>query len=581
MTHAVSPALPTGRERLSEVAFLCVKKSVNVLYRFQPVLVFVVVVLVGMLTAAASWYTIDQANRMSFAAMADRAVQRLRDRIDNHILLIKSTEALFAGVGDVPSAEQFRIFVERLQQTEQFSGVQGIGFARHVPTGSQSDVAIATELARNYGIARAPWPETSEQDRTPIVLLEPQTEQNAGALGYDMFSEPTRRTAIIAAMTEQRMRASASLTLVTPDPDGGQTGFLIYMPFFAGKSSQPLGLVYAPFRVGNFFDSALRRIPVLPIHVTAWDGEPAASNMIYQSLGDPGRRIGASHSVMTTIDVAGQTWTLEIRPSEVYRSPVDQTRSYMLAVAAILLAAALATSSHAQQRAIEVGGTLRRETERALTEREFLLQEMKHRIKNMIARVLAISRQTARTSESLADFTDSFSARLQAMAASQDLLARTAWRGADLKTLLCQELRQIFGDDLDEDNLNGPAVELNETATQAFGLAFHELATNSLKYGSARCSSGTLDVSWALKNTAGKQRALVLTWSERSEMPPEPQDPDADGPKGGFGTRLLDATMRIELGGSIASLPHPHGIDVTIAVPYANVTSKPNATRPA
>lgn len=579
MTRAVSPALPIGRERLSEVAFRFVKKSANVLYRFQPVLVFVVVVLVGMLTAAASWYTIDQANRMSFTAMADRSVQRLRDRIDNHILLIKSTEALFAGVGDVPSAGQFRIFVERLQQTEQFSGVQGIGFARHVRTGSQSDVAISTELARNYGIARVPWPETSEQDRTPIVLLEPQTAQNAGALGYDMFSEPTRRTAIIAALTEQRMRASASLTLVHPDPDDAQTGFLLYMPFFVDNSSRPLGFVYAPFRVANFFDSALRRIPVLPIHVTAWDGEPDASNMIYQSLGDPGQRMGASHSVMTSIDVAGRTWTLEIRPSEVYRSPVDQTRSYMLAVAAVLLAAALATSSHAQQRAIEVGGTLRQETERALTEREFLLQEMKHRIKNMIARVLAISRQTARTSDSLADFTQSFTARLQAMAASQDLLARTAWRGADLKTLLRQELRQIFGDDLDDYNLNGPDVELNETATQAFGLAFHELATNSLKYGSARSTTGTLDVSWALKNATGKQRELVLNWSERSEMPLEPQDPDASGQKSGFGTRLLDATMRIELGGSIASLPDPYGIDVTIKVPYANVTSSANAAR--
>lgn len=581
MTHAFYPALPIPRERLSEIAFRVVKKSGNVLYRFQPVLVFVVVALVGMLTAAASWYTIDQANRMSFTAMAERAVQRLNDRMDNHILLIKSTEALFAGVGDVPSAEKFRVFVDRLQQTDQFSGVEGIGFARYVPTGSPSDVAISTELARNYGVARTPWPETSEQNRTPIVLLEPQTERNAKALGYDMFSEPTRRTAIMAALTEQRMRASASLTLVHPDPDDAQTGFLILMPFFAENTNRPLGLVYAPFRFANFFDSALRRIPVLPIHVTAWDGKPDASNLIFQSLGDPGQRLGASHSVMTSIQVAGQTWTLEIRPSEVYRSPVDQTRSYMLAVAAILLAAALATSSHAQQRAIEVGGTLRQETERALTEREFLLQEMKHRIKNMIARVLAISRQTARSSESLTDFTQSFTARLQAMAASQDLLARTAWRGGDLKTLLRQELRQIFGDDLDEYHLHGPEVELNETATQAFGLAFHELATNSLKYGSARSTSGSLDVSWTLTNPTGQQRELVLNWSERSEMALEPQDPDAGAPKSGFGTRLLDATMRIELGGSIASVPDPHGIDVTIKVPYANVTSKPNATKPA
>ncbi|MCY0095269.1 CHASE domain-containing protein [Hoeflea ulvae] len=546
----------------------------SVLYRLQPALVFFVVVLVGLLTAAASWYTIDQANRMSFAAMADRSVQRLRDRIDNHMLLIKSTEALFAGLGEVPSAEQFRVFIGRLQKTEQFSGVQGIGFARYVRTGPQSDEAIAAELDRNYGILRAPWPETSEENRTPIVLLEPRTDRNVAALGYDMFSEPTRRKAIVAALIEQRMRASSALQLVQETAGDPQSGFLIYMPFFAVNSGRPLGFVYAPFRVTNLFESALKRIPVLPIHVTAWDGKPETSNLIYESLGDPGQRLGAAHTVMTTIDVAGQTWTLEIRPSEVYRSPVDQTRSFMLAIASLLLAAALATSSRSQQRNIEVGEALRQETERALTEREFLLQEMKHRIKNMIARVLAISRQTARSSESLPDFTQSFNARLQAMAASQDLLARTSWQGADLKTLLSQELKQIFGDELDEAHLNGPAIELNETAAQAFGLAFHELATNSLKYGSARYNSGILKVSWTLKRATGQPRELVLNWSERSEQPLEPQEAEVVGHKGGFGTRLLDATMRIELGGAISSAPHSYGIDVTITVPFDNVISR-------
>ena len=215
--------------------------------------------------------------------------------------------------------------------------------------------------------------------------------------------------------------------------------------------------------------------------------------------------------------MAGRIWTLEIQPSESYTPQVDQTRSYMLMVAAVLLAAALAASSHSQQRTIEVGEILREETERALTERELLLQEMKHRIKNMIARVLAISRQTARASEGLPDFTQSFSARLQAMAASQDLLARTAWQGADLETLLVQELKQLFGDDPIEDKFSGPKVDLNEAATQAFGLAFHELATNALKYGSARFPGGVLDVTWTVTWQRGREADLVLTWSERNE----------------------------------------------------------------
>ena len=354
----------------------------------------------------------------------------------------------------------------------------------------------------------------------------------------------------------------------------------MYTPFFAVNSGRPLGFVYAPFRVDNLFESVLDRVPILPVHITAWDGEPAQTSMIFRSPGEPGNK-GATYRVKTSMEVAGRTWSLEIQPSRTYRPSVDQTRSFLLAIAGLLLAGALAASSRSQQKTIEVGEALQRESERALTEREFLLQEMKHRIKNMIARILAMSRQTARSSETLPDFTQSFTARLQAMAASQDLLARTAWQSADLRTLLAQELRQLFGDELDEAKLVGPQIELNETAAQAFGLAFHELATNALKYGSARFPSGALDVSWAVESGQGKQRDLVLVWAERNEQPLEAQEPEEPSRKGGFGAKLLDATMRIELGGSIETTRGDHGVKVTIRVPHERVTSNRKIAKPA
>ena len=524
-----------------------------------------------MLTAAASWYTIDQANRLAFVAIAQEAVQRVGDRIENHMLLLKSVEAHFQATGEVPSVEAFRVFVSHLQKTEQFNGVQGLGFARYVQTGSESDLAISAELDRNYGLPRPAWPETAEAFRTPIVMLEPATDINRRALGFDMYSEPTRRAAILAALSEQRLRASGTVELVQEDSQDPQAGFLMYTPFSAANGDRPLGFVYAPFRIPNLFQSALDRPPMLPVHVTAWDGEPTDASLIYETEGNPSRRMDAAPASVMSIEVAGRTWTVEIRPSEDYRPPVDQTRTIMLAIAGLLLAAALAASSRAQQRIIEVSEALRLQSERALTDREFLLQEMKHRIKNMIARVLAMSRQTARSAGSLDDFTHSFSARLQAMAASQDLLARTAWKSADLKMLLAQELRQLFGDDLDERSLKGPSIELNEVAAQAFGLAFHELATNALKYGSALSDDGKLDIWWRIERGQGKREELIFSWQERSSTPLGEQKSNALARKGGFGTKLLDATIRVELGGSITIVPDEYGIDVTINVPFERV----------
>ncbi len=535
-------------------------------------LVFVVVAFVGLLTATASWLTIENANQLSFEATAEEAMRRIRERIDNHIILISSTEALFETTGEVPTARQFKTFVAKLQEADQFDGIQGIGFARYVQTGPSSNATIAAELDRNYGISRTPWPETTEPNRTPIVLIEPTTDRNKRALGFDMFSEPVRRAAILTSMNEERLRASGAVKLVQENGDNQQAGFLMYTPFFAINSGRLLGFIYAPFRITNLFDSALHRVPVLPVHLTAWDGDPQTSSLIYQSIHEP-RQDADSYSVTSTLEVAGRTWTLTVKPSATYEPSADQTRSVMLAIAGFLLAAALAASSRAQQHAIEVGETLRQESERALSDRELLLQEMKHRIKNMIARVMAISRQTARNSESLAEFSESFGARLHAMAASQDLLARTAWQGADLRTLLVQELKQLFGDEFDEKGLNGPEVHLNEPAAQAFGLAFHELATNALKYGSARFDTGKLEISWFIQDMPGETENLVLKWSERSVDRLEVREGAAAEKGSGFGTRLLDATMRIELGGSIESVRNDHGIDVTIRVPHDRVKS--------
>ena len=163
-----------------------------------------------------------------------------------------------------------------------------------------------------------------------------------------------------------------------------------------------------------------------------------------------------------------------------------------------------------------------------------MLQEMKHRIKNSITRVLAIARQTAANAKDIGEFSESFSARLQAMAASQDMLTRSRWQKADLGELLRIELAQVFGKELPDGMLSGPKVLLSETMTQALGLTFHELATNALKYGEAGNSPDALKVEWRLRDQGD---LLALSWRETSNVPVTPPE------KPGFGTRLIDMNI--------------------------------------
>ena len=193
-----------------------------------------------------------------------------------------------------------------------------------------------------------------------------------------------------------------------------------------------------------------------------------------------------------------------------------------------------------------------------------MLQEMKHRIKNSIARVLAIARQTAASSDTIDEFSQSFSARLHAMANAQDMLTRSHWRQADLRELLATELKQVLGSDYDE-RIDGPKVLLDERTTQALGLTFHELATNALKYGGISFGEGDLRISWTVTGRR-KHRELQLSWVETSSGPIDTSGPI---PTSGFGTRLIDANIRGELGGQLERELRPDGMSVRMVIPLA------------
>jgi two-component sensor histidine kinase len=202
---------------------------------------------------------------------------------------------------------------------------------------------------------------------------------------------------------------------------------------------------------------------------------------------------------------------------------------------------------------------LQENAEISLLEKDLMLQEMKHRIKNSITRVLAIARQTAANAKDIGEFQDSFSARLQAMAASQDMLTRSRWQKADLGELLRIELAQVFGKELPDGVLSGPRVMLSETATQALGLTFHELATNALKYGETGNTTDALKVEWRLQGDT-----LALSWREASSVAVAPPE------KPGFGTRLIDMNITRELKGTIRRDYRADGLHIEIEIPLGD-----------
>ncbi|MFO1070426.1 MAG: MASE1 domain-containing protein [Geminicoccaceae bacterium] len=193
-------------------------------------------------------------------------------------------------------------------------------------------------------------------------------------------------------------------------------------------------------------------------------------------------------------------------------------------------------------------------TERKAAEEQRLLlaREVDHRAKNALAVVQSLVRLTRADDPQV--YAETLEGRIAALARAHTLLARERWTGGDLRTLLADELGAYAGGG--QVRLDGPEVTLQAEGVQPLAMSMHELATNAAKYGALSRPGGTVRIAWRIE--AGM---LHLDWTERGgpRLAGRPE-------RMGFGTRLLQASVRGQLGGTIAKTWEPEGLRCAIVV---------------
>ena len=169
-----------------------------------------------------------------------------------------------------------------------------------------------------------------------------------------------------------------------------------------------------------------------------------------------------------------------------------------------------------------------------------LMREVNHRAKNMLAVVQAIARQT--TAANTQDFIERFGERVRALAASQDLLVKSEWRGVDLEELIRSQLSHftdLIGARVD---LCGPPLSISASAAQTIGMVLNELATNAGKYGALSNATGRVEVAWNLERAQdGSAERFVISWRE-SAGPPVTKPA-----RTGFGSTVISSAARMSL----------------------------------
>ena len=189
-----------------------------------------------------------------------------------------------------------------------------------------------------------------------------------------------------------------------------------------------------------------------------------------------------------------------------------------------------------------------------------LLRELTHRSKNLLAVIQAMARQTARHTGSVETFLTQFGARLQALAASHDLLIRESWYGASLGELVRSQLGVYLDGQAGQVSIEGPAIAIKPEAAQNLGLALHELAVNAAKYGALSVPAGRVAITWnRLENVDGS--AVELDWREKL------------GPKvkarcrKGFGSMVIERNLARALDATVELEFDPDGLHCHIVIP--------------
>ena len=198
---------------------------------------------------------------------------------------------------------------------------------------------------------------------------------------------------------------------------------------------------------------------------------------------------------------------------------------------------------------------------------ELLAGEMSHRVKNLLAIATGLTAITSRSAKTAADMAQELTHRLTALGRAHDLVRPLPGQGAkaallgDLFTVLLAPYDDM-GAFSGRVRVSVPRMGVGEQAATTLALVVHELATNSLKYGALSSQEGVLDISCAPHDTE-----VTVVWTERGGPPVEALTGD-----GGYGSKLLNRGMTVQLGGSISCDWNSEGVIVTLKMTKDRLT---------
>ena len=211
------------------------------------------------------------------------------------------------------------------------------------------------------------------------------------------------------------------------------------------------------------------------------------------------------------------------------------------------------------------------ERQAANERQELLIAELNHRVRNILAVIRGLIRQSKpKTGSSIEDFVRLVDGRIHALARAHNQITDDHWGPAPIRALIDAEAAAFLAEQTDRIIVDGPELMLNPQAYSTMALVIHELVTNSAKYGGLS-DSGSAHISWRLNDRGD----LLLDWRERGGPPVKPPS------RKGFGSTIIDRSVPYDLGGESSIAYKPEGVEAHFRIPARHVSEPRDHSGPA
>ena len=283
------------------------------------------------LTSTVSYYTtsnVELQAKQEFSLVCNEIKMVILTRLHVNAQLLQIASSFFAA-SDTVTRNEWKKFIKQAKLDINLPGIQGVGFSLIIP---KNQLQQHIQKIRNEGFDDYTVKPTYDREiYTSIVFLEPFTERNQRAFGFDMFSEPIRRRAMELSRDSDLAILSGKVILVQETNKDLQAGTLMYVPVYRnGVPSKSLqerrsaikGWVYSPYRMSDLMHGVLGRWDIKTqkrIHLQIYDDDIISNNSImFDSQGnDSTTKNYSTEQVLTIpIDFNGKRWTLQFSKSE-------------------------------------------------------------------------------------------------------------------------------------------------------------------------------------------------------------------------------------------------------------------------